>query len=265
MTDDELFRQITSQAEGDDARAPRARPGGRHRRGRRSRIRSGVATRRPGEDQPMTSQSAHSMASVSKAVTGTAIMQLVETGRLDIDRPLVDYLPSFRLADLRYPLITIRHLLAHTSGLPSARPEELSDSPLIWLAGFRERLRLRRHGRNRTCAQPDRHHAAGRAGAILCLRRSELRHPGRRHRERHRRRVRGLLPAAPFSAARHARLYLPGSEISHRLVTADQDEQAAPIIGPASPTAAGARQQMPPHQRYRSARGGPRPRQRRRA
>ena len=45
-------------------------------------------------------------------------MQLVEQGKIDLDDPVVDYLPYFELADDRYGTITIRELLTHTSGLP---------------------------------------------------------------------------------------------------------------------------------------------------
>lgn len=52
--------------------------------------------------RPMTPQTVQSMASVSKAIAGTAIMQLVEAGRMNIDHPLVEYLPYFRLNDPRF-------------------------------------------------------------------------------------------------------------------------------------------------------------------
>ena len=78
--------------------------------------------------RPMTPQTVQSMASVSKAIAGTAIMQLVEAGRMNIDHPLVEYLPYFRLNDPRSSQITIRHLLGHASGLPFVRPEEEVDA-----------------------------------------------------------------------------------------------------------------------------------------
>jgi CubicO group peptidase (beta-lactamase class C family) len=76
---------------------------------------------------PMTLQTVQSMASVSKSFAGTAIMQLVEAGLMNVDLPVVEYLPYFQLADSRYSQITIRHLLGHSSGLPFARPEEEAD------------------------------------------------------------------------------------------------------------------------------------------
>ncbi|WP_422659966.1 serine hydrolase domain-containing protein [Paenibacillus sp. EC2-1] len=57
-------------------------------------------------------------ASVSKTFVVTAIMQLVENGKVDLDSPVTKYLPYFKLEDERYLLITIRQLLNHTSGIP---------------------------------------------------------------------------------------------------------------------------------------------------
>lgn len=75
---------------------------------------------------PMTVQSVMSLAWISKAVTATAIMQLVETGKLDVDQPYVTYVPYFEMEDKHYKEITVRHLLAHNSGMP-----ELTDAMLF--------------------------------------------------------------------------------------------------------------------------------------
>ena len=58
------------------------------------------------------------MASVTKMVTATAILQLVQNGSLDLDGKLSDYLPEFALKNPYpgSPEITIRHLLTHSSG-----------------------------------------------------------------------------------------------------------------------------------------------------
>jgi CubicO group peptidase (beta-lactamase class C family) len=53
------------------------------------------------------------IASLSKTITATGILQLAQSGKLNIADPVVKYLPEFP-----YPVITIRHLLSHTSGLP---------------------------------------------------------------------------------------------------------------------------------------------------
>lgn len=57
------------------------------------------------------------LASISKAFTGFALLQLAEAGRIDLDAPVQTYLPEFQLADPRVSRITSRHLVSHTSGL----------------------------------------------------------------------------------------------------------------------------------------------------
>ena len=59
------------------------------------------------------------LASASKPITALAVMQLVESGAVDLDAPVQRYLPSFRVADpVASRQITVRHLLQHTSGIP---------------------------------------------------------------------------------------------------------------------------------------------------
>ena len=71
-----------------------------------------------GANQPVTPQTQFHIASLSKSFTATAIMQLVEAGKLDLDAPVTRYLPDFTLADPGgAEQITLRALLNHTSGL----------------------------------------------------------------------------------------------------------------------------------------------------
>jgi len=53
--------------------------------------------------------------SISKSFTATAVMQLVEKGRLSLDRDVNEYL-DFRVPSTFAPPITLRHLLSHTAG-----------------------------------------------------------------------------------------------------------------------------------------------------
>lgn len=56
--------------------------------------------------------------SITKVWTTTLVMQLVDEGRITLDTPVVDVLPTFRIADPDHtPAITVRHLLTHTSGI----------------------------------------------------------------------------------------------------------------------------------------------------
>lgn len=68
-------------------------------------------------DQSVTSKNLYGIGSVSKIYTATAVMQLVEAGKISLDAPVVQYLPEFTMADWRYSKITMRMLLNHSSGL----------------------------------------------------------------------------------------------------------------------------------------------------
>lgn len=67
--------------------------------------------------QPMSVDTIFDLASVTKVVaTTTAVMQLVEQGRLRLDAPVGRYWPEFSASAKAQ--ITVRELLLHTSGLP---------------------------------------------------------------------------------------------------------------------------------------------------
>lgn len=74
--------------------------------------------------EPLTTSSIFHMASVSKPFVATAIVQLMEQGKIDLDEKLTHYLPYFKMADERYKDITIKHMLTHTSGIPNINDYE---------------------------------------------------------------------------------------------------------------------------------------------
>lgn len=77
---------------------------------------SGMANARTGV--ATTPDTIFQIGSITKSFTATLTMQLVERGKLRLDAPIGMYLPDLRLGDddaLRS--ITLRHLLAHTSGI----------------------------------------------------------------------------------------------------------------------------------------------------
>jgi CubicO group peptidase (beta-lactamase class C family) len=59
---------------------------------------------------------------VAKTMTSTAIMQLREAGKLDLDDPIVQHIPYFHVDDPRTNQITIRQCLCHISGI--GHPED---------------------------------------------------------------------------------------------------------------------------------------------
>lgn len=72
-----------------------------------------------GEMQP---GSAIVIGSLSKAVTATAVLQLVDARKVDLDAPVARYLKELRLQDPAAAAITVRHLLNQTSGIPTEAP-----------------------------------------------------------------------------------------------------------------------------------------------
>jgi CubicO group peptidase (beta-lactamase class C family) len=64
-----------------------------------------------------TADSVFQIGSVTKLWTSTLVMQLVDEGKIDLDRPVRTYLPEFRIADeAAAAAITVRQLLNHTAG-----------------------------------------------------------------------------------------------------------------------------------------------------
>ena len=78
---------------------------------------AGLADREAG--RPMREDAVFRLASVSKPIVTAAAMRLIEQGTLALDDPVTKWLPDFRpaLADGTRPVITVRHLLTHMSGL----------------------------------------------------------------------------------------------------------------------------------------------------
>src|SRR6185295_7038720 len=92
--------------------------------------------------KPMAADSIFQIMSMTKPITGVAIMMLVEEGKLDLRRPVADYLPEFRnqMVEERLPngntsmrppaqRPTVWQLMAHTSGLAGDPDGELTDNP----------------------------------------------------------------------------------------------------------------------------------------
>jgi CubicO group peptidase (beta-lactamase class C family)/D-alanyl-D-alanine dipeptidase len=93
--------------------------------------------------------------SISKLVTDTAVMQLVEQGKLDLDAPITDYLPELKFigSDKTKATVTLRQLMTHHAGILREPPkghyfdadtpalaatvDSMAGTPLIYKPGSR--------------------------------------------------------------------------------------------------------------------------------
>lgn len=94
--------------------------------------------------KPMTPDTIQNIASISKTITATAVMQLWESNKLGLDDDVNDYLP-FPVRNPRFPdtPITIRQLLTHSSSItdgPAYEPSYACGDPTMslmdWLQAY---------------------------------------------------------------------------------------------------------------------------------
>jgi CubicO group peptidase (beta-lactamase class C family)/D-alanyl-D-alanine dipeptidase len=82
----------------------------------------GFGLRDPQTKAPAAAATVYRVGSVSKLFTDLAVMRLVEQGALDLDAPVTDYLHDFHPQNPFGKPITLRHLMAHRSGLVREPP-----------------------------------------------------------------------------------------------------------------------------------------------
>src|SRR5260370_37175557 len=101
--------------------------------------------------KPMRADSLFWIASMSKPITATALMMLVDEGKVSVDDPVEKYLPEFKeqwpaaerdkdrllLRRPHHP-ITVRNILTHTSGMPATSAME---KPTLDLLRLRDAVR----------------------------------------------------------------------------------------------------------------------------
>jgi len=81
----------------------------------------------PSGGKPMRKDSIFWIASMTKPITGTAILMLQDEGKLNVNDPVSKYIPE--MAGLKAPSgqpanLTLKHLMTHSSGLPEATTDE---------------------------------------------------------------------------------------------------------------------------------------------
>lgn len=75
---------------------------------------------------PVGADDLFEIGSISKSFIALCLLQLHDEGKLDLHKPVVDYVPWFRIESSFAP-ITTHHLLTHGSGLPGNTPVLPSD------------------------------------------------------------------------------------------------------------------------------------------
>ena len=112
---------------------------------RQTLLTAGVGYADQAARSPVLADTTFQIGSIGKSMTALALLQLVQSGRLDLNAPISTHLPWMALSS-RYGPISLRHLLSHTAGLPAgtdftpaARYEgyALRDTEAAWEPGSR--------------------------------------------------------------------------------------------------------------------------------
>ncbi|MDM5155332.1 serine hydrolase domain-containing protein [Bacillus sp. DX1.1] len=79
-------------------------------------------------EEKVTTETPFTIGSISKSLTGLAIMKLIEEGTVHLEDPVQKYIPGFTLKDKKAASkITIKHLLTHSSGISTYSGLSISD------------------------------------------------------------------------------------------------------------------------------------------
>jgi D-alanyl-D-alanine carboxypeptidase len=73
--------------------------------------------------------------SITKSFVALVLLQMRDEGKLDLQTPVLDYLPQLPI-EAHFGPITIHHLLTHTSGLPNNLGVFLGDADARLVQGF---------------------------------------------------------------------------------------------------------------------------------
>jgi serine beta-lactamase-like protein LACTB len=74
---------------------------------------------------PARNETVYRLASVTKPIVATAVLQLVEAGKVDLDAPIQRYVPAF--PEKKWP-VTVRHLLSHQAGVRNWTDDEFRNT-----------------------------------------------------------------------------------------------------------------------------------------
>ena len=85
--------------------------------------------------EPVNVQHLFQIGSITKSFVALVLLQLRDEGKLDVHKPVLDYLPWLPIAE-PFGTITVHHLLTHTSGLPDNQNVFSSDPSARLVQGF---------------------------------------------------------------------------------------------------------------------------------
>ena len=117
------------------------------------------------DPRPITDDTMFELASLSKTYNATAVMSLVQQGKLELDVPIRKYLPAFRVEDDNASAsITLRHLLTQTAGFEARyNVEEGAGALARWVPTTGDMIQLAPPGRVWSYSNP----AAALAGRLI--------------------------------------------------------------------------------------------------
>ena len=84
---------------------------------------------------PVTTDLLFQIGSITKSFVALVLLQLRDEGKLDVQKPILDYLPELPIA-CPFGVITVHHLLTHSSGLPDNLTLFSSDPNARLIQGF---------------------------------------------------------------------------------------------------------------------------------
>jgi len=94
----------------------------------------GFGTKQLGKDDPVNADTLFGIGSATKMLVAGAVLTLREQGKIDLDAPVTNYVPSFQLTGANPSTVHVRHLLDHTSGLPDFGLDLCAQSLSEWFS-----------------------------------------------------------------------------------------------------------------------------------
>jgi CubicO group peptidase (beta-lactamase class C family) len=82
------------------------------------RLARGFGSKHPERNDPVRPTTLFRIGSVTKMMTAAALLQLAASGKVDLEKPITDYVPDYKMRDPAWaPSIKVGHLLKHTTSI----------------------------------------------------------------------------------------------------------------------------------------------------